>query len=223
MAEITNPNDPFCIGLRLSDRVCDVLREQILSGVFTPGERLNEVKLAHKLGVSRAPVREAILQLANEGLVEIHPHRGAFVRSIEEQELKEIAEVRALLEAAAARELVEAGLHPEIELLLTQQLDAMQKAVANDDKAQLMQAHLAFHEVIVKNTQNRVMRTLLLQMRDQIATFIRLGHLHFIEESVESLVKDHQQLLQVMQQGDGPTIEKAYRNHIRFLHKTSKS
>ncbi len=83
-------------------RVSEELREAILSGEFGPGERLRTASLAKRFGSSRTPVREALVQLEGEGLVDIEPRRGAIVRSFASADLIDLYEIRALLEPAAA-------------------------------------------------------------------------------------------------------------------------
>jgi DNA-binding GntR family transcriptional regulator len=83
-------------------RVSEELREAILSGEFEPGERLRTALLAKRFGSSRTPVREALVQLEGEGLVDIEPRRGALVRSFASADLIDLYEIRALLEPAAA-------------------------------------------------------------------------------------------------------------------------
>lgn len=90
-------------GLSFSDQVEDALRQQIVSGRRRPGERLNEVDLATELGVSRGPVREAMQRLARDGLVRVEAHRGAFVRQLDQAEIRALYEVRIALESTAAQ------------------------------------------------------------------------------------------------------------------------
>jgi DNA-binding GntR family transcriptional regulator len=93
-------------------RVSEELREAILSGEFEPGERLRTASLAKRFGSSRTPVREALVQLEGEGLVDIEPRRGALVRSFASADLIDLYEIRALLEpAAAARAALRAREH----------------------------------------------------------------------------------------------------------------
>ena len=86
-----------------SQRTEVVLREMILDGSISPGERLNEVALASALGISRGPLREAIQRLAGEGLLTIVSHRGAYVRTFEKREVEELYELRTAYEMHAAR------------------------------------------------------------------------------------------------------------------------
>jgi DNA-binding GntR family transcriptional regulator len=87
----------------IGDMVYEVLRESILSGAFTPGERLRQEALATAIGVSRLPVRAALVRLDAEGLVEFHPRRGAVVQTLSHEEITEIYELRDLLETYALR------------------------------------------------------------------------------------------------------------------------
>src|SRR4051795_6810596 len=83
-------------------RVREQLQHAILEGVLKPGERLRAEALAQRYGTSRTPVREALLQLEAQGLVEVEPNRGAVVRAFDRADLLDLYEVRALLEPAAA-------------------------------------------------------------------------------------------------------------------------
>ncbi|HEV7708367.1 MAG TPA: GntR family transcriptional regulator, partial [Asanoa sp.] len=100
-----------------SDRAVDQLRERILGGEYVPGERLGEVELADKLGVSRTPVREALRRLAAEGLVDITPNKGARVVEYPRQDLDKIFEIRARVEGLAARSAAESATAAEIDQL----------------------------------------------------------------------------------------------------------
>src|ERR1700754_4253911 len=83
-------------------RVRDLLEEAILEGELQPGERLRAEALAQRFGTSRTPVREALLQLEAQGLVDVEPNRGAVVRAFDADDLRDLYEVRALLEPQAA-------------------------------------------------------------------------------------------------------------------------
>lgn len=90
----------------VGDMVYEVLRESILKGVFQPGERLRQDRLAEAIGVSRIPVRSALLQLESEGLITFNPYRGAVVNKLTVDEMREIYEIRGVLEAHALRKAV---------------------------------------------------------------------------------------------------------------------
>jgi DNA-binding GntR family transcriptional regulator len=87
----------------LTDRAADEIRARIVQGVFRLGEPLSEITLANDLGVSKTPVREALLELKRQGLVEVHPQRGTFVFDMNAKDVDKLSEQRAILEIAALR------------------------------------------------------------------------------------------------------------------------
>lgn len=91
----------------LHNRVCRILRKAILKGDFKPGQRLVQMELAESIGVSRMPIREALQQLEIEGLVTLEPHKGAVVRYLEIKDIKEIYELRSVLEPLALKKSIE--------------------------------------------------------------------------------------------------------------------
>ena len=98
--------------LTLKQHAYEVIRTKILSGVLKPGSRLSDELLARELGISRSPVREAISQLASEGMVDYRPRTGAYVKGPDRCELEELYEIREPLERYAARKAA-AGISPE--------------------------------------------------------------------------------------------------------------
>ena len=89
--------------LPLRDVVFNTLRQAILTGELKPGERLMEIHLANKLGVSRTPIREAIRKLELEGLVNIIPNKGAYVTGISDKDVHDIYMIRSMLEGLCVR------------------------------------------------------------------------------------------------------------------------
>ncbi len=145
----------------------DELRRAILEGRIAAGERLLEPDLAQRLGVSRTPVREAILRLSQEGLVELLPNRGARVRLPTTEEVAEVYEVRSLIEAEAARLAVLVGTEEVLPnmgeaLVLLEQLPAL-------DYAGQIEADRRFHTVLVDASGNRVLATVFHALDAQMA------------------------------------------------------
>jgi DNA-binding GntR family transcriptional regulator len=99
------------------DNAAAVIRDAIVSGVFAPGERLPQDMLASLLDVSRMPIRAALGKLESEGLVELHPHRGARVRALSPQEVSDLYEMRILIETYALRKTTAAITEDEMALL----------------------------------------------------------------------------------------------------------
>jgi DNA-binding GntR family transcriptional regulator len=111
----------------LKHNLVELLTEAIFSGKIKPGERLNESQLARDLKVSRAPIREALQQLEEQGLVINHPRRGMFVVFLEDEDIQKINSVRLILEAEALR-LCRARITPPGLAKLTQALERLERA-----------------------------------------------------------------------------------------------
>lgn len=113
----------------VGEMVYEVIREGILAGIFAPGERLRQEALATAIGVSRIPVRSALMQLESDGLVSFHPRRGAVVRRLSVSQLREIYELREHLEPYALRKSMKTMSPARVERLraLAERLDAGQE------------------------------------------------------------------------------------------------
>ena len=153
--------------LPLRDVVFNTLRRAILKGDLKPGERLMEIALAEKLGVSRTPIREAIRKLELEGLVVMAPRKGAKVASITERDLNDVLEVRKGMEELAIRLACERITPEELE-----ELDKVEQRflslTENGDLTELAEMDVAFHDIIYKATNNKRLVQLLSNLREQM-------------------------------------------------------
>lgn len=141
------------------DRVVIRLRELIIEGKLAPGERIAEIPLAERLGVSRMPVRLAFKILAAEGLLEQNETRGYRVRRFREQEVTDALEVRGALEGLAARLLAEAGMSRSVEAELRSCLDLGDKlfekgSMTEEDAHAYGEMNLRFHRAIIDGSSN---------------------------------------------------------------------
>ena len=137
--------------LPLRDVVFNTLRQAILRGELKPGERLMEIALSQRLGVSRTPVREAIRMLEQEGLVIMIPRKGAQVAEISEKDLKDVLEVRLGLEELAVRIACQRITEEELEEL-EQAVKEFEEAMKEDNLGVLAAADVKVHEVIYGST-----------------------------------------------------------------------
>ncbi|MCX5496641.1 GntR family transcriptional regulator [Kaistia dalseonensis] len=152
----------------LTKLVTAALRERILSGDIPLGERLIEGKLSEELGVSRMPVREALRELAAEGLVTIEPRRGASVTTFTEEQKRELVEVRATLEALNAK--LAAKRHDPSQIAELQQiLDEGAGISESEDAIQLSQQNFRFHEALGNIGGNSVLQDMIRSLRDRTA------------------------------------------------------
>jgi DNA-binding GntR family transcriptional regulator len=135
------------------ERAKDVILQRIVSGEYAPGSRLVETRIAQELGVSQAPVREALRDLEQLGCIVHEPFRGCSVRAFSADELLEAFPVRAALEALAARLAAERISEPEL-LRLAEQLETMREAARRDDPHGQSQANASFHATIVRAARN---------------------------------------------------------------------
>ena len=192
-------NDTFDVDINeflpLRDVVYRTLRKAILRGEFQPGERLMEIMLANKLGVSRTPVREAMRQLENEGLVIMIPRKGAQVAQITSQELHDVLEVRRSLEVLAAEKACERISPEEIERL-RQAEQRFVDIISSDDITAVAEADVAFHDVIYNATGNRRLIQLLNNLREQMYRF-RVEHLKN-KDGRRHLAEEHRKILEAV-------------------------
>src|SRR3954471_23668734 len=137
------------------------LREMILRGELAPGQRLAELGLAERLGVSRTPIRQALPALAREGLLAAAGRRGYVVRSFSSQDVLDAIETRGLLEGLAARRIAERGAAPELLLQLGECLDEGDALLAkrrfeSADEARYSEMNGRFHQLIVEGAASRI-------------------------------------------------------------------
>jgi DNA-binding GntR family transcriptional regulator len=135
------------------ERAKDVILQRIVSGEYPPGSRLVETRIAQELGVSQAPVREALRDLEQLGCIVHEPFRGCSVRAFSADELLEAFPVRAALEALAARLAAERITENEL-LRLAELLETMRAAARRDDPHGQSQANASFHATIVRAARN---------------------------------------------------------------------
>ena len=198
--------------LPLRDVVFQTLRQAILSGILGPGERLRELELAHQLGVSRTPVREAIRKLEQEGLAQTFPRRGAIVADITRTDLEDVLEVRMTLEVLAVQKAcrtITPGQLKELENTAA----AFETYIEKGDLTAAAQTDELFHEIICHATGNRRLMQLLMTLRSQIYRY-RLENLKN-PKSHPDLIREHQVILQSLKEGDEDRGEEAVRTHIR--------
>lgn len=142
----------------LADEAADDIRARIIGGEIALGEALSEVALAHSLGVSKTPVREALLRLESEGLVDVHPQRGTFVFQMTAAQVAELGEMRELLEIAAVR-LALARRPAALAEALDALVERMADAVARCDWARYRALDGALHDGFIAHAGNAFLET----------------------------------------------------------------
>ena len=202
--------------LPLRDVVFNTLREAILHGELKPGERLMEISLANRLGVSRTPVREAIRKLELEGLVIMIPRKGAQVAQITEQDLNDVLEVRLGLEELAmqfACERIDEEHLQEIARAAQDFEDLMEEGDITD----LAQADVHFHELIYQATQNQRLIQIINNLREQMYRY-RIEYLKDVKAR-RSLVEEHDALWKALKERNLEHAQVIIREHIERQQK----
>ena len=179
--------------LPLRDVVFNTLRDAILKGELEPGERLMEIRLAERLGVSRTPIREAIRKLELEGLVIMIPRKGAEVADITEKSLRDVLEVRKALEELAVQLACEKITQEELEEL--EKAGENFKKVLNRSKdiTEVAEADVRFHDVIYMATDNQKLIHLLNKLREQMYRY-RVEYLKNPDVH-EQLIQEHEEIV----------------------------
>ena len=197
--------------LPLRDVVFNTLRKAILTGTLKPGERLMEVHLANKLGVSRTPIREAIRKLELEGLVIMIPRRGAEVAQITEKSLKDVLEVRRALDALSVELACDRITEEELGTL-KKACDDFETAVREKDVSVIAKADVALHDIIVKATGNQRLQQLVNNLAEQMYRY-RVEYLKN-PQNHEQLLKEHEAIYKGIVEKDKKAVTEMIRRHI---------
>jgi DNA-binding GntR family transcriptional regulator len=203
--------ETISLARRTSEGIARILRSEIFTGELAAGETLPERLLAERLQVSRTPVREALIILQSEGLVELVPNRGAFVRTITADDLMEIYTLRGLLESHAARLASDRA--------TVEQLDAMEDAQtrlrrmhARGSAADQAVADLAFHTAVSEAAGSPFLATLVGQVLAFTVSF-RANYKYPADRSQTALV-EHDAILAAIGAHDSDLAERLMSEHV---------
>lgn len=194
------------------DRVFNHIFTSIKRGEYAQGQTLTERGLANELGVSRTPIREAFRQLENIGLVEAEPHRGVRVISISDDHVKQLYDIREVLEGLGARRLAEKE-NVEVINKLNLLLEQARKAVDSEDIDLLSKINRSFHMEIALGSGNLYLYHTLETLQTQISLFMATS----LSQSGRPLLnlEEHMMLLMAIESGDSNLAETTARYHVR--------
>lgn len=198
--------------LPLRDVVFNTLRQAILKGELEPGERLMEIQLAERLGVSRTPIREAIRKLELEGLVIMIPRKGAEVAKISEKNLKDVLEVRRAMEELAVELACERMSDEGLEQLSLAQAEVAKAISEGQDLTNIAEADEHYHDVIYDGTGNRRLIQLINNLREQMYRY-RIEYIKDKNKRVV-LIREHEQITKALQARSVQSAKEAIREHI---------
>ena len=203
--------------LPLREVVFNTLRQAILRGELEPGERLMEIQLAEKLGVSRTPIREAIRKLELEGLVIMIPRRGAEVAEITEKSLRDVLEVRRALEELSVGLACDRITEEEI-VKLKEAAKEFEATLESGDVTEYAEADVKFHDIIYLATDNQRLIQLLYNLREQMYRY-RVEYLKR-KEVHPILLKEHEYIIECIEKRDKEKAMEAICTHIENQEKT---
>lgn len=197
--------------LPLRDVVFKKLRRAILLEELKAGERLTEIRLADRLGVSRTPIREAIRKLEVEGLVVMVPRKGAVVAEINEKNLRDVLEVRRVLDVLGARLACE-RIDEEQKKALAAACLAFEEVVKGGNLRDIAQKDVELHNIIIDATGNRTLRRMLDNLAEQMYRY-RVKYLKD-DSQYAALVREHQAIYESIVKGDGDAAARLAGEHI---------
>lgn len=196
----------------LREVIFNTIREAIIIGELKPGERLMEVQLAEKMGVSRTPVREAIRKLELEGLVEMLPRKGARVANLSEKDIMDVLEVRSTLDGLAsslsALRITDDEIK-ELKHILAQFITCVEK----NNLQGSIRKDVEFHDVIYRSSRNDKLIQISNNLREQVQRY-RVIYMKDYSSSSE-LVKEHTEILDAISRRDPDAAMKVARLHIK--------
>jgi len=195
----------------LAEDAADRIRDEILSGRLTRGERLVEAKIAAALHVSRGPVREAFKLLRAEGLLQEEPRRGTYVVSLSPDDVRELYDLRAAVEARAAK-LVARSRDERDLALLRSRLDTLARAASEGDVRAVSRADLEFHEAVARCSGNGRLLAVFQRSAPLLKTLLALDeHLY---ASLDEVADEHRPMLEAIELGDGDLASRRFEEHV---------
>lgn len=197
----------------LTSAVARHIRDTIMRGEFVPGQALPEIWLAERLQTSRGTIREAFRTLADQGLVEIIPHKGSFVATLTPRRAREIFTLRAELESYAVRLVMErGGYSAATREALKIALERLRVDPVDADQYELADADMHFHDLLTRESDHQVLLEMLGSLRLQTRQFIVYTKL--MGSDVEPEHTTHRRLLEAVESNDPDRAASAVRDHI---------
>ncbi|HEY6898621.1 MAG TPA: GntR family transcriptional regulator [Rhodocyclaceae bacterium] len=204
-------DDMAAVPLRRSEQLGEEIEERIVTGVYPPGTRLDEQELADSFGVSRTPVREALIQLASSGLIEIRPRRGATVPEIDASRVCEMFEVMAEIEAMCAR-LAARRITPAEQAALEAAHRACEGARDAGDPDTYYQLNEVFHQRIYGASHNAFLADQATALHRRLRPYRRLQLR--VRNRMATSFSEHQAIVDAINAGDGDRAAELLRSHV---------
>lgn len=194
-----------------SSAAADLIRAAIIDGHLQPRDRLKEEELARELGISRTPVREALLLLQSEGLVVAEPNRGSSVREHSARDLDDLYQLRALLEGFAARRAA-VCMTDETLVLLGASSDHFDRIIAGGDLLELVQENARFHDLIVRSARSKRLEDMIRRLTE--LPLVYRSYSFYTPEQRELSAHYHRQIYKALLARDPERSEILIKEHL---------
>jgi len=186
------------------------LRASILTGELGQDELHNEMVLAKQLGISRTPVREALLELSSQGLVTFLPRKGVVVNQFTRQDVEEIFELRWVIELYAIEKVANAAASYDLSKI-DKAIDDQRKAVKRKDMIGYLKANAIFHRTFSELTNNRRFTAIFENISDMIQL---MGIQSGIQDRVQDTIPEHENILKAVRLGNAQKAKRAMEHHL---------
>lgn len=198
-----------------AERVYTHVKQAVLDRRYEGGMLLTEGELAQAVGVSRTPVREALLRLEVEGLLKLYPKKGALVLPVSAQEITDVVETRLLVEQHAVRKSAE-PVHAGLITRLGELLEEQRAHAAAGDLPSFAVSDRCFHAEIVRSTGNEILTRLYDQLRDRQ---LRMGvaMMHAQPDRMAKSIAEHSEIMETVRSGDADAAADAVRRHVTWV------
>jgi DNA-binding GntR family transcriptional regulator len=203
----------------------DFVMERITSGQYAAGMRLPEVALAREIGVSPTPLREAYRQLASEGLLEHRPHAGVFVRTLDQEEIRELYELREAIECFCAAKATQwmnkvqtdrlEGFVMEMASILDRSRRRNQRSMGGDKVMEFLAADQGFHALIIASSANAAFDRIVSDYQ-ALAKLMTANRFRHTIEQIDTTVEHHRAILNAIRKHDPEDAARCMKRHIRF-------
>lgn len=202
---------PLKMKEKRSDQLREAIEEEIAVGRLPPGSRIDEQELGERFGVSRTPIREALIQLASAGMVEIRRRKGATVSVLEPRRLYEMFDVMAELEATCARRAAR-RMTPEQQKRLTAALQSCRDAAAAGDPDAYFHVNEDFHRAIYAASQNEFLAEQAMTLHRRLRPYRRLQLR--VRERMSNSLAEHEGIVAAIVAGDADLAAERIRGHV---------
>lgn len=205
----------------LKEQAYEIIKEGIITSYYKPGDELREANLSEEMGMSKTPIREALIQLENEGFVEIRPFRGAVVTDISIEDVVKLYEFRQIIETHAAKVAARSCEPSNIEYL-KEQIKIMKEALEKDNVNKYHVAHNNFHYFLISKLENKWINKALANMED----FAKRVRVKIIKYEPINFVDDYELVIEALEQKDGEkasNLIKEHLNKVLEIYKKSKA